>query len=421
MDFEKTCMLFAMREPYYGILLSSMERFPSRKFPTLGVTRSGNVFRLVYNPDFIEPLPTEAVLELLKHEVLHLAFNHFTLFDTEPASSRVAQLQNIAADMEINGYLDTTKLSTLHPVLASAYGWENKLGTREYFRRLLQKDEEDRKRKDKDSKDIEKPDTDLQAHDGEYDDDSGEGSSIYTEDKLPECLDDHSIWPAGDSDSDNVSLTQQIEDMLVFAADEVEKGGRGEIPGELIGKINLIRERKRVKPVADWKRYCRRYLGNAFSEMTRRTMKRPSRRFAGTSGTRRLRKSRILVAIDTSGSVSMREYNEFFAQIDTLTSAADFRVIECDARIQHEYEYRGKPNGELHGGGGTSFAPVIDYFIGHRREFDALVYFTDGYAPIPGNTPKDTLWVVSSHGDQTDRGRYRMNGASVAFIPKQKA
>ena len=116
----------------------------------------------------------------------------------------------------------------------------------------------------------------------------------------------------------------------------------------------------------------------------------------------------------------MPEYQEFFGQLGTLRSTANFHVIECDSRIQHEYEFKNTPNTTLHGGGGTSFSPVVDYFIEHKRVYDALVYFTDGEAPIPHNTPKDTLWVISSKGDQKDRKRYRVNGASVAFIPKKE-
>ena len=69
MDFEKICMMFTMQEPFYGVILSSMNRTPTDTVPTLGVRRSGKVFQLGYNPRYIEKLPTESVLELLKHEV----------------------------------------------------------------------------------------------------------------------------------------------------------------------------------------------------------------------------------------------------------------------------------------------------------------------------------------------------------------
>ena len=68
----------------------------------------------------------------------------------------------------------------------------------------------------------------------------------------------------------------------------------------------------------------------------------------------------------------------------------------------------------------TEFDPPVDYYVEHKKEYASLIYFTDGECYIPNDTPKDTLWVISSKGDQSDRKRYQINGASVAFIPKQK-
>ena len=62
-------MMFTMQEPFYGILLSSMERIPDKRLDTLGVGRSGNVFKLHYNPDYMKDLAIDTQLELLKHEV----------------------------------------------------------------------------------------------------------------------------------------------------------------------------------------------------------------------------------------------------------------------------------------------------------------------------------------------------------------
>lgn len=69
MDFEKICMMFSMQEPFYGIILSSMERVPEPQCGTIAVGRRGNVFKLFYNPDFINKFNVDTVLELLKHEV----------------------------------------------------------------------------------------------------------------------------------------------------------------------------------------------------------------------------------------------------------------------------------------------------------------------------------------------------------------
>ena len=470
MDFEKVCMMFTMQEPFYGILLSSMSRqpVPESICKTMAVGRSGNVFKLIYNKNFVDSLDIDTLLLALKHEVLHVAFNHFSIFETEPENQQEQEIRNYAADLEVNCYIDAKRMKGITPITVDAFGFPAKQGTRQYYRMLMDmankmqnqlqqqkanaknpqqpcnggqggQDEQDEQQQGQNQGNNNEETNNVsgnsnQGQDNQSNDDTstknnqGGNGQGRTYNKIPqefieeielrgESFDDHSQWPEEMSDDEKTLLEQQVEDMLAFAADEIEKG-HGTIPGEMVGKINLIRNKKKPKPVADWKRFVRRYLGNEFSEFIRKSKKRDSRRFPDAAGNRHRRKSHILVAIDTSGSVSMPEYQEFFSQISTLTSVATFRVVECDAVIQHEYDFRGKPNMTLHGGGGTSFEPVIDKYIKEQKNYDALIYFTDGYAYIPANTPKDTLWVVSSQGDQQNRKKYQVNGASVAFIPK---
>ena len=452
MDFEKICMMFTMQEPYYGILLSSMERVETKKIPTMAVGHFGNVFKLMYNPDFVAGLDVDTTLECLKHEVLHVAFDHFNLWEEKDVDQPTQFLRNAAADMEVNSYLDVSKFHDIGPVTASSMGWEDKLGTREYYDRLVNLNQQKqqaqaqqpqqpcngglggtqgvKKQKSQkgdpsqqsgnsgdsgDQQQNQQPQQQSGGNGGQSPQNNGLDKEL--EQKLKD-FDDHSQWPTDGTEAEQEMIRQQIEDMIVFAAEEVEKSC-GTVPGEIAGRIDAIRKRK-PKPVADWKRYFRRYLGNEFTELIRKSKKRESRRFPDAAGNRHQRKSHILVGIDTSGSVSMPEYLEFFGQIATLTASSTFHVIECDSRIQHEYDFKMKPNEVLHGGGGTSFHPVVDEFIKNKRKYDALVYFTDGYATIPRNTPKETLWVISSNGDKSDRNKYRVNGASVVFIPQKQ-
>ena len=134
-------------------------------------------------------------------------------------------------------------------------------------------------------------------------------------------------------------------------------------------------------------------------------------------GTAHQRTSKILVAIDTSGSVSMPEYMEFMAQVRTMKGSISFDIVECDTEIRHMYTFKGTINTELHGGGGTNFEEPMKLFY-ERGTYDALVYFTDGFCPIPDNTPSKTLWVVSSKGNKEND--YKKNNAKVVFIPPQE-
>lgn len=352
-------------------------------------------------------------------------------------------LCNVAIDLEANCYINRSKVQKeAGGCWCEDFGFDKQLGSREYFN-LLKKQMQDEKQQAQ----AQQPDSPCNGGQGEEENNdeqdnqedneqqgqepqtangiaSGNGGdvsgqaqpndTITDEDckSLPQGFDDHSRWPECENEQEVQELQQVIDSMLDFAAEETEKR-QGTIPGEIAGRIEKIR--KKPKPVADWRRYFRRYLGNEFTELIRKSKKRESRRFPDAAGNRHQRKSHILVAIDTSGSVCMPEYREFFGQILTLKDRASFHVLECDTIIQHEYEFNGRIPEVLHGHGGTSFQPPVDYFNKHRREYDALIYFTDGGAYIPNDTPKETLWVISSQGNH-DRKRYLVNGAKAVFI-----
>lgn len=408
MDFEKVCTIFTMQEPYYGILLSAMDRYPTTETQTIGVRRSGNVFRLGYNPAFIEDKDLPTMMALLKHETLHLALNHLTLWDETNCTEEEHFLHNLAGDLEANCYIDFSNTKGITPQLPEKFGWDRSLGTMEYYKRLSQ---------------LMPPQQQQQANKPQKPCDGGLGgnSSSQLDQQMKQyeddAMDDHSMWPKGMTEEQQLDMKQAIDDLCVFAAEEVEKGC-GKIPGEMVDRITAIREKKKPKPVTDWKKHFRRYIGNEFSDQVKKSRKRESMRFPDAAGNRHKRKSHILVAIDTSGSVSMPEYREFFGQLRTMKDIT-FHVVECDAEIQYEYDFNGTIREKLHGGGGTSFYPPIKMYLDNRKKYEGIVYFTDGECSVPNITPKETLWVISSKGSK-DRQKFSKNGAKVLFIPPKK-
>lgn len=445
MDFEKVCTIFTMQEPYYGILLSAMDRYPTKEVDTMGVRRSGNVFRLGYNPDYVVDKDLPTLMAMLKHECIHIAFNVFTMFETEPENEAEQTLRNIAADMEANSYVDWSNTKDIRPVFASDCGWGNYLGTLEYFKRLTQQNrqqeeeakqpampcngglggsvsggnKQNRRNGDSgDSGDVE----DDEEMDEQNDGDNGEmtGNQPQLSSQMQQIaensFDDHSMWPKDMTEDEKEDLKQAIDDLCVFAAEEVEKSC-GRLPSEIATRIKVIRDKKKPKPITDWKKHFRRYIGNEFSDQIKKSRKRESMRFPDAAGNRHKRKSHILVAIDTSGSVSMPEYREFLGQLRTMKDVS-FHVVECDTDIRYEYDFTGNIHEQLHGGGGTSFEPPIRMYLENRRKYEGIVYFTDGECPVPNFTPKEMLWVISSRGVHS-RSKFTKNGASVIFIPEK--
>jgi len=73
---------------------------------TAGVSKHNINVQLAINPVFWEHLSSEYRVGILKHEILHVAFQHLLLRD----SYTNKKLFNIAADLEINQYIDRAYL-----------------------------------------------------------------------------------------------------------------------------------------------------------------------------------------------------------------------------------------------------------------------------------------------------------------------
>ncbi len=214
--------------------------------------------------------------------------------------------------------------------------------------------------------------------------------------------DDHSSWNDFEEipDATKQLMQNNINTVLKNTAEQVEKM-HGSIPGEFVDIIEKLREKK--PEGLNWKAYFRRLLGSIYDVNIRSTRRKQSKRFEDAAGIQHKKKVSILVAVDTSGSVSQKELQEFFSEIDYVYKAgARVTIMQCDTRIASVEEYDGKNIPEIKGRGGTSFDPPVDYYVKHKKEYASLIYFTDGYADLPRRNPSGMVWVISSNGCHQD-------------------
>lgn len=108
----------------------------------------------------------------------------------------------------------------------------------------------------------------------------------------------------------------------------------------------------------------------------------------------------LAIAVDTSGSVDDVLLSQFAAE---LRSVADdvrpirIHVIYCDAKVNRVETFERDDMLELRprGGGGTSFAPVMDWVDEQDEQPVALIYLTDldgSHRPEPPGMP--VLWAA---------------------------
>ena len=420
-SLSKTAKDLMLKEPYYGFFLIMLNKLWSKKLPTAGVGKNGINYQLVVNPDFWEDLTEQHRLGLLKHELLHIAFGHLTT--VFKFSDR--KMANIAMDMEINQYIDASWLpggelspdqfkqlketvkaeleqakennATQEELLAiskklpargimiddyAELNLDRKAGARYYYEKL------------KEAKD--KKDQNGTSGSPDFDDlcdqmDSGDGNG----------LPDHSTWDEFEnlSEAEQKLIEKQLQKVLGDAKEQTVRK-RGSVPGEIEGVI-VIEEIVAAK--FDWRGYIRRFTGISTKVFTKKIRRKENRRFSDNPGLKIKMKQHMLLAIDTSGSVSNEELLEFMNEIHHIYKAGvDITIIQCDTSIRSIEAYRGKNDLKVQGRGGTEFDPVLDYYNENSKKYTSLVYFTDGECDANVKPKGNVLWVISERSSMNN-------------------
>jgi len=366
-----------LKEPYYGFFLIMLNKIWRNNVPTAGVSKNGINYQLTINEKFWESLNEQHQMGLLKHELLHIAFGHLISF----SSFGNKKLANVAMDMEINQYIDPEYLPE-GGIDINNYedlNLDRKAGCRYYYDKLQQLKDE----KDKNGTCGNEPMDNL------LDDiDSG---------NIP----DHSTWEefADLSEAEKKLIEKQIQKVLSDAKEQTIKK-RGNVPGE-IEDVIVIEEI--TPPKFDWRGYIRRFTGISTKVFTKKIRRKENRRFVENPGLKIKMKQHMLLAIDTSGSVSNEELSEFMNEIHHIYKAGvDITIVQCDTSINSIETYKGKYELNAIGRGGTEFDPVLDYYNENQRKYTSLVYFTDGECYTSVIPKGNVLWVLSERSHMND-------------------
>lgn len=408
-----------LKEPYYGFFLIMLNKVWRKDIPTAGVSKHNINYQLAINENFWNRLTELHRMGLLKHELLHIAFGHLTMYFKFSDKERA----NVAMDMEINQYIqqgwlpgddmtgedykalvDATKarvtqaledetmtkeealaeFDALPPrgVMFADYadqGWDAKAGCRYYYEKLTEAQD----KKDKEGT------TGSQALDDLLD--NMENGDIP----------DHSTWEEfeGMSDAEKKLIDKQVQKILKDAKEQTVKK-RGTVPGEIEALI-IMDEITKAK--FDWRGYLRRFTGTSTKIFTKKIRRKENRRYEDNPGLKIKMRQHMLLAIDTSGSVSDSELLEFMNEIHHIYKAGvDITIVQCDTSIRSIEPYKGKNDLKVHGRGGTEFDPVLDYYNANLKKYTSLVYFTDGECYTRVKPRSRVLWVLSERSEMNE-------------------
>lgn len=371
-DWIITIMIF--KDPFVHEILMLMAKECTSSIPTMGVSVCSTGITLFYNPDFVEQLNDAELFYVITHEIYHVVLHHCTTRIPERFEERL--LQNAAADLAVNSLIteSTERYMPLHyqGLRAKDFKLEEKLSMEQYMAILSDNNFV------VNISDIVSCTKDCRCTDGER--------------CRCRCsnMDCHDFWRESDA------LKEIVRDLI----DTISKNESiwSHMPGDL--KEMILAAQRSYIP---WVRYLRHYAGNLVGSKHIPTMKRPDRRYGWPyPGKKRQPSERILVAVDTSGSISENDLAQFLSEINALAEIQDIDLVLFDAAIQlGPIPFsRKKCRFEFSGRGGTDFTDVLT--LAQNRRYNTVIILTDGFAETPEKPEfvKNILWVITKDGEK---------------------
>ena len=460
--------------PFYNRLTLHLALMETDQIPTAGVDFRGNLF---YNPDFVNGLTEAEAKGLILHEALHLI-----LEGRERRRGRKHHmLWNIAQDAIINHIVmneghenDSAGGSnyeeievpkeipvgdsgeTADPVIPNddgsiEVGGDGQSGGA-YIEDLNEESFESvydilkREIDNQDTIEVVVMDEHFEDEDGDEEDegegsgqgegdeegeDEGEGSG-QGEGEGQEQEEDGSGGSGGkkkikvkgpngnekeiEVDEGDLKNKEEVDagELLEKAVQDAMEDSQGSLPGGMEGRVDEVKNGEK-----NWNKRLASVIGSQIQSDYTWTHPHKKSHAAGaylpdTEG----EKVEVLVGIDTSGSISDENLQEFLGETVEIIESfdrVDLTVMQHDAAVQKIDEWDratkrdllGEEGFTISGRGGTDHRPVFkEIDDNYQYDPEVVILFTDGYTTAPDREPQTidrVLWVVNNYDVGMDR------------------
>lgn len=332
-----------------------------------------NGITFLYNPLLIVDYNVEEISIMIAKEVVHLVAKHY-LLQVELRDVHPWMITKLACELEASDIMEDSGLKLI-----------DQLWTR-------------RKINEKFDCDIKKATAKEIAHELH--------NLLYNNELFKEwienTMDDAKFMEDGD---DPLLIGDVLRTVVRIVIGEKTRGNK---PAGLAGYVDLIL----APPVVTWQQEIARFIGSLPSgkkpSMFRRNRRQPNR--IDLKGKLSDKSVDLVVAIDTSASVSDKEVAEFMRELFGILKSVkhDVTIIECDAEIGRIYQAKQASDvqQEITGRGGTYFTPVFEWIQENKTKDTVLVYLTDGGGEyemekeiFDNINHQGTIWVLSGRKD----------------------
>ncbi len=355
---------------------------------------------IYYNRDYIASLTPRQTQFMLAHDALHCALSHFAR-----RLHRNRHRWDLACDFAINAILIG---EGMEPPADALYLERFSGMTAEEIYPMLQEDDE---REPVDQHLYDDADEESESADSER----GEADLEQQGSRRPKAERGEAggaSRPPPLGEGERQRLETQWQQHLAAAAQQAMQAGK--MDGAMARLVDHF-----LQPQLPWRVLLARYVTASARDDYSYT--RPSSRRSGEAIFPSMRSSQVdlVVAVDTSGSVSAEEIGEFVSEVNGLKGQMRARVtlLSCDQEIVGEprefapWEALVVDAGSLQGGRGTSFVPVFEWIGQQDSRPDLLLYFTDGEGRFPElEPPFPVVWLVKGRQPVPWGQRIQLNG-----------
>lgn len=253
--------------------------------------------------------------------------------------------------------------------------------------------------------------------------DEEEGNSAKNMENLPDHSEDKDGFSENAMETGNVKSTKEIEQMEaalnspdgptgLWDEDDVARELLNEMIRDKIANLDEwghVGSRYREKIIAsltakiDYRKVLKTFRASILADSKNLSRFRPSRRNGFEfMGAKRNFTTKLLIAVDTSGSVDNPDLKNFLGVINRFfrygIKEIDLVYFDVDLKGNPERLTKRQVEFEVKGRGGTNFQCVFDFAKDHP-EYDGVIILTDGCSAHPikhKHTKSRFLWVCPS-------------------------
>ena len=332
--------------------------------------------RIEYNPDYLAEMTDEGLEEALRTEAIRILLKHPYERKPDGCSQQAIALGSnvVVGDNYQYASFRIEKPADYELPSGMAYEW--------YSRKIQE----------------------LLPPGGGAGQDSGEGGDSEASKAAERSRDLSELW---DEDELTVALINGVIEGCT---------SWGSLAGAFAEKLKASTRAK-----INWRNVFSGFRASILSSKRKLTRMRPNRRtgFENMGSIRRF-DTKLLVAVDVSGSISSESLSYFFGVINSAFrygfESVDVIQFDCGVRVVQSLKKVMRDVAVI-GRGGTSFQEPIEY--AHENGYDGLLILTDGYAPepwLPDNMRCKIIWVCQDSNCYERHHRWMEKSGRVCTI-----